>query len=188
MIASENDGISEYIRSSEGPASINNSKIEREEGELSPSRDFEEDNASNAKANDEDVGNALRSNEISENALEPGEDVSISESGNDMGCSHEDHEEEDDAEHGNPDVKDECEGEAEGMTKAHYAGGEITALLDSEIFLNTAKPLARHVPATLHKKHDKSSQIFYGNDSFYVLLRLHQVSQISVDFYDSYLQ
>ncbi|XP_042379582.1 paired amphipathic helix protein Sin3-like 5 isoform X1 [Zingiber officinale] len=175
LIASDNDGISEYIRPSEGPASINNSKIEREEGELSPSRDFEEDNAYNAKANDEDVGSAPRSNEISENASESGEDVSISESGNVMECSHEDHEEEDDAEHDNQDVKDESEGEAEGVTKAHDAGGEITAILDSEKFLNTAKPLARHVPATLHDKHDKSSQIFYGNDSFYVLLRLHQI-------------
>ncbi|XP_042385519.1 paired amphipathic helix protein Sin3-like 5 isoform X2 [Zingiber officinale] len=175
LIASDNDGISEYIRPSEGPASINNSKIEREEGELSPSRDFEEDNAYNAKANDEDVGSAPRSNEISENASESGEDVSISESGNDMECSHEDHEEEDDAERDNQDVKDESEGEAEGVTKAHDAGGEITAILDSEKFLNTAKPLARHVPATLHDKHDKSSQIFYGNDSFYVLLRLHQI-------------
>lgn len=188
MFASENDGISEYIRPSEFPASINNSKIEREEGELSPSRDFEEDNASNAKANDEDVRSALRSNEISENASEPGEDVPISESGNDVGCSHEDQEAEDDAEHNNQDVKDESEGEAEGMTKAHDAGGEITSLLDSEKFLNTAKPLAGHVPATLHDKHDKSSQIFYGNDSFYVLLRLHQVSQYSVDFCGPYLQ
>jgi paired amphipathic helix protein Sin3a len=39
------------------------------------------------------------------------------------------------------------------------------------------KPLAKHVPSALHEK-GKDSQVFYGNDSFYVLFRLHQVRLI----------
>ncbi|XP_074569740.1 paired amphipathic helix protein Sin3-like 4 isoform X1 [Curcuma longa] len=176
----------------EGSASLNNLKIEREEGELSPTGDFEEDNfvafedasvtaapeqkeLSNAEVDDEDEESAQRSTEVSENASEAGEDASGSESGNGEECSHEDHEEDDDAEHDDHDVKAESEGEADGMVEAHDAEGEITSLPYSERFINTVKPLARHVPATLHDNHDTSSRIFYGNDSFYVLFRLHQM-------------
>ncbi|WOL03842.1 paired amphipathic helix protein Sin3-like 4 isoform X2 [Canna indica] len=199
-------------RPNESSASLTNTKVEREEGELSPTGDFEEDNfvafedavvaAPNGKdistsreyqvrpgdaeacgdavgehdaEADDDEESAQRSTEVSENASEAGEDVSGSESGNGEECSHEDHEEEeDDAEHDDQDAKAESEGEAEGMTDAHDAEGEITSLPFSEQFLNTVKPLARHVPAALHDKEEKSSRIFYGNDSFYVLFRLHQ--------------
>ncbi|KAG6486831.1 hypothetical protein ZIOFF_055411 [Zingiber officinale] len=176
----------------EGSASLNNLKIEREEGELSPTGDFEEDNfvafedasvtaapeqkdISNAEVDDEDEESAQRSTEVSENASEAGEDASGSESGNGEECSPDDHEEDDDAEHDDHDVKAESEGEADGMVEAHDAEGEITSLPYSERFINTVKPLARHVPATLQDNHDISSRIFYGNDSFYVLFRLHQM-------------
>ncbi|XP_074563729.1 paired amphipathic helix protein Sin3-like 4 [Curcuma longa] len=176
----------------EGSASLDNIKIEREEGELSPTGDFEEDNfvafedaavttapeqknISNAEVHDEDEESTQRSTEVSENASEAGEDASGSESGNGEECSHEDHEEDDDAEHDDQDAKAESEGEADGMIEVHDADGEITSLSYSERFINTVKPLARHVPATLHDNHDTSSCIFYGNDSFYVLFRLHQI-------------
>ncbi|RRT63149.1 hypothetical protein B296_00042897 [Ensete ventricosum] len=194
-------------RPSEGSASLNNLKVEREEGELSPNGDFEEDNfvafedaavnvtpkgkdssssrqyqvrpgeveascgevagENEADADDEGEESAQRSTEVSGNASEAGEDVSGSESGDGEECSHEDNEEEeDDAGNDDQDAKAESEGEAEG---------EITSLPFSERILHTVKPLARHVPAALHDKEDKSSRIFYGNDSFYVLFRLHQV-------------
>ncbi|RWW85830.1 hypothetical protein BHE74_00005464 [Ensete ventricosum] len=103
------------------------------------------------------------------------EDVSGSESGNGEECSHDVHEEEeDDVVHDDQDAKAESEGEAEGMTNVQDAEGEIMSLPFSERFLNTVKPLARHVPAALHDKRESSSRVFYGNDSFYVLLRLHQ--------------
>ncbi|KAG6520399.1 hypothetical protein ZIOFF_017449 [Zingiber officinale] len=199
---------SKGFKPTESPTSLRNFKIEREEGELSPTGDFEEDNfvafgdtaiiaaaeqkdvsisreyqvrpgcgdaAGENNADDEDEESPQRSTDASENASEAGEDASGSESGNGEECSHEDHEEEDDAEHDDEEPKAESEGEAEGMTEAHDVEGEITSLPYSERFLNTVKPLARHVHAALHDKHEKSSKIFYGNDSFYVLFRLHQM-------------
>ncbi|KAJ4974388.1 hypothetical protein NE237_007562 [Protea cynaroides] len=181
-------------------------KVEREEGELSPNGDFEEDNfvgygdagvdtlpkakdsntsrhyqarngedemccgeaggENDADADDEGDESAQRSTEDSENASEAG-DVSGSESG-------EDHEEEEDVDHDENDGKAESEGEAEGMADAHDIEGDGTLLPYSERFLLTVKPLAKHVPSLLHDKEKKDSRIFYGNDSFYVLFRLHQ--------------
>ncbi|KAM7269592.1 hypothetical protein ACFE04_025089 [Oxalis oulophora] len=184
-------------------------KVEREEGELSPNGDFEEDNfaeygetgldsANNnskdtaitrqfetpngeatetethhreprgeieADADDEGEESPQRSSEESENASENGE-VSGSDEGEE--CSHEE-----DGNHDNNTNKAESEGEAEGMADAHDAEGEGTLLQFSERFLQTVKPLAKLVPPSLHEK-EKDSQIFYGNDSFYVLFRLHQ--------------
>lgn len=188
--------------------SLGHFKVEREEGELSPNGDFEEDNFANygeagsegahkakdgavgrqyqtrhgeeelccgeaggendADADDEGDESAQRSSEDSENASENG-DVSGSESGDGEECSREDHEE--DGEH---DTKAESEGEAEGMADAHDVEGDGTSLPLSERFLLTVKPLAKHVPPSLHDK-EKDSRVFYGNDSFYVLFRLHQV-------------
>ncbi|XP_008787938.2 paired amphipathic helix protein Sin3-like 4 isoform X1 [Phoenix dactylifera] len=199
----------------EGSAVHNNFKVEREEGELSPNGDFEEDNfvafedaamgaspkpkdssasrqyqvrpgeveaccgeaagENDADADDEGEESAQRSTEDSENASEAGEDVSGSESGDGEECSREDHEEEEeDADRDDQDAKAESEGEAEGMADANDAEGEITSMPFSERFLHTVKPLAKHVPAALRDKEDKCSRIFYGNDSVYVLFRLHQ--------------
>ncbi|PKA53860.1 Paired amphipathic helix protein Sin3-like 4 [Apostasia shenzhenica] len=182
---------------------------EREEGELSPNGDFEEDNfvafedsaldglakvknsscgkqyqirtgefeacgeaagENDADADDEGDESPQRSTEDSENASEAG-DVSGSESGDGDECSPEDNEEED-ADHDEHDAKAESEGEAEGIADAHDAEGEISSLPFSERFLHTVKPLAKHVPAAMQE--NKCSRIFYGNDSFYVLFRLHQ--------------
>uniref|UniRef100_A0A1D1YVS6 Paired amphipathic helix protein Sin3-like 3 n=2 Tax=Anthurium amnicola TaxID=1678845 RepID=A0A1D1YVS6_9ARAE len=209
--ASESTKAHRYL---EGSSVHDNFKGEREEGELSPNNDFEEDNfvafeeataevANNSKdcsasrnyqdrpgegegrigeaagendadADDEGEESAQRSSEDSENASEAGEDVSASESGDGEECSHEDHDEDDDADHDDHDGKAESEGEAEGMADAHDADGEGTSLPFSERFLHAVKPLAKHVPSTLFDKEEKSSLIFYGNDSFYLLFRLHQ--------------
>ena len=191
--------------------SVRHLKIEREEGELSPNGDFEEDNFANydgelkalpekegvagrqypstrgeeelcyreaggendADADDEGEESAQRSSEESENASENG-DVSASDSGDGEDCSREDHE---DGEH--DDNKAESEGEAEGMADAHDVEGDGTSIPFSERFLLTVKPLAKHVPPMLHEE-GKESHVFYGNDSFYVLFRLHQVSFIKL--------
>ncbi|XP_059648928.1 paired amphipathic helix protein Sin3-like 4 isoform X2 [Cornus florida] len=184
-------------------------KIEREEGELSPNGDFEEDNfaaygdaaveaarkskdgaaiaqyqtghgeeiccgeaggENDADADDEGEESPQRSSEDSENASENG-DVSGSESADGEDCSREEHEE--DGDHDDNDNKVESEGEAEGMADAHDVEGDGTLLPFSERFLQTVKPLTKHVPSALHDK-ESDSRIFYGNDSFYVLLRLHQ--------------
>ncbi|XP_016647559.1 PREDICTED: paired amphipathic helix protein Sin3-like 4 isoform X1 [Prunus mume] len=185
-------------------------KIEREEGEISPNGDFEEDNFANyreaglgavqkpkdgvvgrqyqarhaeeeicggetggendADADDEGEESAQRSSEDSENASENG-DVSGSESGDGEECSREEREE--DGDNDEHDTKAESEGEAEGMADAHDVEGDGISLPLSERFLLTVKPLAKHVPSALHDK-EKDSRVFYGNDSFYVLFRLHQ--------------
>ncbi|KAK7252329.1 hypothetical protein RIF29_36192 [Crotalaria pallida] len=184
--------------------SVRHFRGEREEGELSPNGDYEEDNlgvyrdsgldvvhkANNggvsqqyqnghgeevcgeargengADADDEGEESRHRSSEDSENAS-GNVDVSGSESADGEECSREEHE---DGEHDN---KAESEGEAEGMADAHDVEGDGTSFLFSERFLLTVKPLTKHVPPGLHEK-ERNSQVFYGNDSFYVLFRLHQ--------------
>jgi paired amphipathic helix protein Sin3a len=181
------------------------SKVEREEGELSPNGDFEEDNfavyaktdfETFSKANDstgnnisgdrsregepscletraendaEGDENAARSSEDSRNEYENG-DVSGTESGGGE-------DPEDDLDNNN---KGESEGEAECMADAHDAEENGSALPVSARFLLHVKPLVKYVPSAiaLHDKDKdslKNSQVFYGNDSFYVLFRLHRI-------------
>ncbi|KAL5552983.1 hypothetical protein UlMin_040384 [Ulmus minor] len=203
-VISSNGGMTDGTKTQRYPEeSMGHFKIEREEGELSPNGDFEEDNFANyveagldavdkakngaigrqykarngeevccgeaggeneADADDEGEESAQRSSEDSENAFENG-DVSGSESADGEECSREEHEED-----GDHDTKAESEGEAEGMADAHDVEGDGTSLPLSERFLQTVKPLAKQALSDT----DKDSRVFYGNDSFYVLLRLHQ--------------
>ncbi|KAL6513818.1 hypothetical protein OROHE_019274 [Orobanche hederae] len=138
------------------------SKNEREEGELSPSKNLEEmcieqaPEETNAIA--EDGEESARGSSDSENASEKG-DVSASESANGEECSPE---EPDDDENDNKD--DESEGEVD------VCENDWTVQL-SDHFLRTVKPLAIKVPTGK----EENFQIFYGNDSFYLLFRLHQM-------------
>ncbi|XP_038713582.1 paired amphipathic helix protein Sin3-like 4 isoform X4 [Tripterygium wilfordii] len=204
---SANGVVPEGTKNRYNEESVDPFKIEREEGELSPNGDLEEDNfavygetgldslheandnsfsrqyqtrhveeicgeaggENDADADDEGEVSAQRSSEDSENASENG-DVSGSDSGEGEECSQEEHEDGDHDEHDN---KAESEGEAEGMEDAHVVEGDGTPLPLSERFLSTAKPLAKHVPPALHDK-ENDFRVFYGNDSFYVLIRLHQ--------------
>ncbi|KAK7317565.1 hypothetical protein RJT34_01912 [Clitoria ternatea] len=185
--------------------SLRHFKSEREEGELSPNVDFEEDNfevyghtgleavhkgkdvticrqyqnrqgegvcgrAGENDADDEGEESPRRSLEDSENASENG-DVSGTESADGEECSREEREE--DGDHEN-DHKAESEGEDEGMADANDVEGDGVSLPYSERFLVTVKPLAKHVTPVLHGKERTAVQVFYGNDSFYVLFRLHQ--------------
>ncbi|KAI3716990.1 hypothetical protein L1987_68268 [Smallanthus sonchifolius] len=143
------------------------SKIEKEEGELSPNNDFDEANFTATKhsgdAEDEDSMNASE-----------GADVSGSVSAADE-CSREDHEE--DGDRDDLDGKAESEGEAEGIDDVNFIGGDVTSLPPAEQFLLSAKPLAKHVikDSPLPEAERNDSHVFYGNDRFYVLFRLHQV-------------
>ena len=188
--------------------SHNNLKPEREEGELSPNGDFEEENfgvfqveasdgtskikegsacrplqgrhkevfkfagENNADADDEGDESAQRSTEDSENASEAGEDASGSESGGGEEFSREDHEEEEDDM--DPDTNAQSDGGAE-VTDAQDLDVGIS-LSFSERLHSTVKPLYKYVASILQNHDDKDAHIFYGNDSFYVLFRLHQVS------------
>ncbi|KAL3511225.1 hypothetical protein ACH5RR_030626 [Cinchona calisaya] len=181
--------------------------IEREEGELSPTIDFEEDNCAackevehdakgsagsrqlqnstgegktcggdilgenNADGDNQGEESAHRSSEDSENASGNG-DVSASESADGEECSPEEPDED-----GDNDAnvnKAESEGEAEGLADAHDVEGDTAMLQLSERFLQTCKPLTKLIPPGSSEV-EKDSQIFYGNDSFYVLFRLHYI-------------
>ncbi|XP_017636091.1 paired amphipathic helix protein Sin3-like 2 [Gossypium arboreum] len=190
-VPTDGSNVSRYHESA-GP-----SRTEKEEGELSPNGDFEEDNF--VSYGDNDVRAASKSNhggetrqyrsgnrkklhyedaggendaddDNSENALEAGDDASGSESAGDE-CSHE---EEEEVECDEVDGKAESEGEAEG-TADTQVGGDGAFLSVPERFLFTVKPLAKHVPVLLPKEASNSSRIFYANDDFYVLFRLHQI-------------
>lgn len=192
----ENSKVKSHEESS-GPC-----KIEKEEGELSPNGDSEEDNFvvygdSNAQSTAKSKHNSERrkyqsrngedeccpeaggdndadaDDEDSENVSEAGEDVSGSESAGDE-CFREDHEEEEDVEHDDVDGKAESEGEADGTCDAQ-AGGDGSSLPLSERFLSSVKPLTKHVSAVSSVEEMKDSGVFYGNDDFFVLFRLHQV-------------
>ncbi|KAG2279684.1 hypothetical protein Bca52824_050904 [Brassica carinata] len=158
------------------------SKIEKEEGELSPIGDSEDNNyvvyedrelKSTAKPehsveavgeNDDDADD-----EDGDDASEGGEDASGTESVGDE-CSQDDNGVEEEGDHG----KAESEGEAEGM-ESHLI--EDSGLLPlSERVLLSVKPLSKHVAAAaLLNERKQDSRVFYGNDDFYVLFRLHRI-------------
>ncbi|KAE9590399.1 putative transcription regulator Others family [Lupinus albus] len=176
-------------------------KIEKEEGELSPNGDSEEDNFvgyadSNAQSiamlkhsnerrkyqsrNGEDEccpdaggdNDADADDEDSENVSEAGEDASGSESAGDEGFREDHEEEEEEIEHDDVDGKAESEGEADGDAQSV---GDGSSLPLSERFLSSVKPLTKHISAVSFVEETKDSRVFYGNDDFYVLFRLHQI-------------
>lgn len=184
-------------------------KIDREEGELSPNGDTEEDDLAayvnsckeavhdlkesavskqhqstaaeqprareeveNDGDDEEGEESAHRSLEESENASE-NPDVSGSESAD--GDQRFPEEPDENRDHDANDNKDGSEGEAEGVADANDAEGDEPVLLFSERFLQMAKPVTKQTPPTSPGRGRDDSQIFYGNDSFYLLFRLHHV-------------
>ncbi|CAA2967038.1 paired amphipathic helix Sin3-like 2 isoform X2 [Olea europaea subsp. europaea] len=169
-------------------------KNDKEEGELSPTGDFEDNFATYTDGCLQTARNKNHSNdnieyegcheeispdvtgendaddEGSENVSEAGEDVSGSESAADE-CSREEHEEE---EHGEHDGKAESEGGAENMNEAHCVERDGVLVPQPDCFLLTCKPLSKYVVSPLLSDEEKDRRIFYGNDTFYVLFRLHQ--------------
>ncbi|CAN7037787.1 unnamed protein product [Brassica rapa subsp. trilocularis] len=170
------------------------SKIEKEEGELSPIGDSEDNNyvvheerglKSTAKSehsveavgeNDDDADD-----EEGDDASEGGEDASGTESVGDE-CSQDDNgvEEEGD-DHG----KAESEGEAEGMESHLMEESGLPPL--SERVLLSVKPLSKHVAAEgLLDERKQDSRVFYGNDDFYVLFRLHRILYVRISSAKTY--
>ncbi|XP_047309262.1 paired amphipathic helix protein Sin3-like 4 isoform X2 [Impatiens glandulifera] len=178
--------------------SLRHLRSEKEEGELSPNGDFEEENFTSygalepevvqrpkaqngqghektcaalrggidADGDDEGERSAHRSSEDSENASENG-DLSANESADGEDCSNEDRDED------GIENKAESEGEAEDITNRNgVVEGDGSLLTFSERLLQNVKPLTKNVSPALPGK-DSASRIFYGNDAFYVLFRLH---------------
>ncbi|XP_076914663.1 paired amphipathic helix protein Sin3-like 2 isoform X1 [Bidens hawaiensis] len=145
----QHGGISRSLTVANG----NYAKFEKEEGELSPT-DFNEvvfasygdNNGSHAKAKHSMEIDLDADDGDSENVPDGGDEVSGSESAA-ADVSRE--EQEEDGE------ETETDGEIEGI--------------------EGAKPLAKYVVSSLHNGVKKNCNVFYGNESFYVLFRLHQV-------------
>ncbi|CAI9092801.1 OLC1v1028134C1 [Oldenlandia corymbosa var. corymbosa] len=114
---------------------------------------------------------AHRLSEDSENAPGNG-DVSASESADGEECSPEEPDE--DGDHDANDNKIESEGEAEALADDQDAEGIEGTLASSERFLQSGKPLMKLNPQG-STDGEMNSQLFYGNDSFYVLFRLHHI-------------
>lgn len=128
-----------------------------------------------ADADDEGEESAQKSSEDSENASEAGEEVSGSESGDGDDASHEEDEEDEDDDH---EGKAESEGEAECMADADDGEGDgNSSLTSSDRSFALCKPLAAQtaMAESFVNAPGKDGEIFYGNDSFCVLFRLHQV-------------
>ncbi|KAK8643542.1 hypothetical protein V6N13_012833 [Hibiscus sabdariffa] len=120
--------------------------VEREEGEFFPDGDFEEGGFA-------DYGEAGLevAYKMEDGAYEDSENCELSGKGNKGGSKY----------------------EAERVADVDEVEGDGTLLPFSERCLLTVKPLAKHVPSALRES-ENDSRVFYGNDSFYVLFRLHQ--------------
>ncbi|XP_042020797.1 paired amphipathic helix protein Sin3-like 3 isoform X2 [Salvia splendens] len=175
-------------------------KGEQEEGELSPSKNHEDNilaafggvaysSCKSAESTRRTGGEALcavearRENDAnggdegdesakgssdSENGYKIAE-VSATDSADREERSPEDHDEDEDRDEN--DNKDESEREAEGVADIHENEGTVAI---SGHILHTVKPLSTKLPAALPIK-ERNTEIFYGNDSFYLLFRLHQI-------------
>ncbi|RID44814.1 hypothetical protein BRARA_I01583 [Brassica rapa] len=142
-------------------------KVEREEGELSPTESFEHDNSEVCRDNGvesvQKLPDNVRSNTSPEDdgskptqkLLEANENASkVPASGSKFG------------------------GQV-SLDEEHKRAMNCDQLDESfstfsERSLQPVKPLAKHVPVALHDS-PNDSRVFYGNDSFYVLFRLHQM-------------
>ncbi|XP_010510993.1 PREDICTED: paired amphipathic helix protein Sin3-like 5 isoform X1 [Camelina sativa] len=190
--------------------SMGGQRVEREEGELSPTESFEQDNFEGYKENGLEPVQKLPDNEKSSedredkegacgteaearsNALPEDDENKITQklsegdenasktnvSASKFGAQVSSDEEQKVAM--NCDQHDsvvESENEAGGMVNSNE-GEDGSFLTFSERYLQPVKPLAKHVPGTLQASECDSrndSRVFYGNDSFYVLFRLHQM-------------
>ncbi|KAF9601023.1 hypothetical protein IFM89_015008 [Coptis chinensis] len=115
--------------------------------------------------------NEREEGEFSPNGDIEGDNFAACRDSNILGDSKAKDSAEEDADH---DAKAESEGEAEGMADVNDTEGDGMLLPNPECDLNAMKPLAKHVPPALSDKKTEESRIFYGNDSFYVVFRLHQ--------------
>ncbi|CAM8916122.1 unnamed protein product [Rhodiola kirilowii] len=173
--------------------SARHGEADREEGELSPTGDFGEDNfLAYVDAPIDDVPKTNGSSTRAEPAVENGggadgrreespqrlsedsdnasENIEVSGSDSGEECFRENDEE---AKNGGIGNKAESEGEAEGMDDTHEVDGEGNSVPNYECILSNVKPLVKHVPHA-SKEQKRDSRVFYGNDSLYVLLRLHR--------------
>lgn len=185
--------------------SVGKQEVEREEGELSPTDSCEQGNfevngqnglkpsqrvMDNVRSNKDQQScdkkgaayctetgaksNALAEDDKKENCHKLAEDNETASemlvSGTKFGC-HEEH-----------NGVMNCNGRVSVAGEvANGNEGEDGSVAFSEQFLQTVKPVAKHVSWPLQATETGSqndSRVFYGNDSYYVLFRLHQVRTV----------
>ncbi|KAL8511206.1 hypothetical protein ACS0TY_017868 [Phlomoides rotata] len=125
-------------------------KAEQEEGELSPQRNLEENNFS-ASANAEEMRIEKAGVETDANA--------------------------DDDEGGQGSLESENNSGNGNVSETESANGEDEGAHDADSLLLTVKPLNVKVPMALQDE-ERNSQVFYGNDSFYLLFALHKEAKL----------
>ncbi|KAL1218756.1 Paired amphipathic helix protein Sin3-like 5 [Cardamine amara subsp. amara] len=202
LVSPKNDLIMEAVEkpSKVSDVSMGEQKAEREEGELSPTESFEQDNFEVYKENGDKPVKKLPDNERSDKDREHKEGACGTEAGTRSNALPEENgtkitqklsegdengpktivsgsksggQVSSDEEH----KEAESENEAERMVNSNE-GEDGSFSTFSERFLKPVKPLAKHVPGILQASESDSrndSRVFYGNDSFYVLFRLHQM-------------
>lgn len=221
LVSPRNDVITEGVenRSKVSDVAMAEQKVEREEGELSPTESFEHDSfevytengiepvqklpdnvrmtkdqehkdggvvvgcteagaRSNAPAEDDGSKITQKLQEANENSSR----IVIAPGSSKFGGQVSSDEEHKGAM--NCDRRDSvAESENEAVGNGNSNEGEDGSFFTfSERYLQPVKPLAKHVPGTLEASESDSrngSRVFYGNDSFYVLFRLHQVRTIN---------
>uniref|UniRef100_A0A7N0RFU1 Histone deacetylase interacting domain-containing protein n=1 Tax=Kalanchoe fedtschenkoi TaxID=63787 RepID=A0A7N0RFU1_KALFE len=159
-------------------------KTEKEEGELSPAGESEDELEPWSKSNHDGIVKGCCSQEaVGENdayayAGDSGnaymvDKMSGSNSGGDE-CSRQERDEEE-VELNVCDSKVEDKAEAARLDSLKLVCSDGVQSSASERFMMTAKPLAKHVPSSSCSGEGKDVRVFYGNNSFYVFFRLHQI-------------
>ncbi|KAF8106161.1 hypothetical protein N665_0146s0007 [Sinapis alba] len=172
-------------------------KVEREEGELSPTESYEQDNFEVYRDNGVESVQKLPDNVGSNKEQEHKEGAVCTEAGAKSNTLPKN-----DGSKITQKLPEANENVSKDIASGSKFGGQVssdeehkgamncdrldsviesedgTFLTVSERYLQPVKPLAKHVPVKLQVSQSNSpndSRVFYGNDSFYVLFRLHQM-------------
>ena len=165
-------------------------KVEREEGELSPTESYEQDSFEVYRDNGVESVQKLTDNKEKEHK----EGAVCTEAGTKSNTLPKD-----DGNKITQKLSEANENASKDIAAVGKFGGQVSSdeehkgamncdrlrsedgssfLTISERYLQPVKPLAKHVPVKLQVSENNSpndSRVFYGNDSCYVLFRLHQV-------------
>ncbi|KAG2262189.1 hypothetical protein Bca52824_069268 [Brassica carinata] len=172
-------------------------KVEREEGELSPTESYDQDNFEVYRDNGVESVQKLPDNVGSNKEQEHKQGAVCTEAGANSNTLPKD-----DGNKIPQKLSEANENASKDIASGSKFGGQVSSdeehkgalncdrldrviesedgsfLTISERYLQPVKPLAKHVPVKLQASESNSpndSRVFYANDSFYVLFRLHQM-------------
>ncbi|KAL1222790.1 Paired amphipathic helix protein Sin3-like 6 [Cardamine amara subsp. amara] len=189
LVSPQNNQLMEDVENHQvKEVSVGKHEVEREEGELSPTNsceqgNFEVNGQSSLKPLQRVLDN-VRSNKDQQSCDKKG--VHCTEIGAKSDARAEDDKKEnchklsEDNETGSEMLvsRTKCNHKEHNGVMANGKKGEDRSFAFSERFLQNVKPVAKHVSWPLQASETGSqndSRVFYGNDSYYVLFRLHQM-------------